>query len=511
MSTATGFDKIRSISEAAGIVEVLRSQGKRIVLCHGVFDLLHIGHIRHFSRARKMGDVLLVTVTPDRFVDKGPYRPAFNELHRAEAIAALDAVDYVAINEWDTAEETLRLVKPDVYVKGSEFCAPADDPTGKMSKEAQVAEETGARLACTEDIVFSSGNLLNNRFRRLPEGMSNFIHHFRRHHSPEAIFTVLQAMKDLKVLIVGDAILDDYQMTEILGRSSKDPILAARALSNQMHAGGALAVANHVAGLSDQVHLLTVIGSADGEDDTVRALLRPQITPHFIVGRNAATIIKRRFLDEDSLSKLFEVYIMNNGDPNAEQDAEILSGIQELVSCYDLVIAADFGHGAISKRSAEYLSREAPYLCVMTQLNAGNKGQCTIRRYPKADFACISDREVRLEMQDPHCDLNRSVQDIAESLDCSTFVMTRGEKGCVTWSPSDGIIEVPAFADNVVDRVGAGDAFLSVAALASYLGADVTVTAFLGNIAGALAVGTLGNSEFIDTIAVRKWTDALLK
>ena len=106
-----GNKKIKKISDLAEILREIRS-GKKLVLCHGVFDLLHIGHIRYFEQAKKYGDILIVTVTPDRFVNKGPERPAFPENLRAEAIAALDVVDYVAINEWPTAVETIHILKP---------------------------------------------------------------------------------------------------------------------------------------------------------------------------------------------------------------------------------------------------------------------------------------------------------------------------------------------------------------------------------------------------------------
>jgi len=112
-------NKIMKLEDLAEVMESLRLQNKKVVHCHGCFDLLHIGHIRHFRQARRKGDVLVVTLTPDRFVDKGPGRPAFPETLRAEAIASLDLVDYVAINKWATAEETLRLLKPDFYAKGS--------------------------------------------------------------------------------------------------------------------------------------------------------------------------------------------------------------------------------------------------------------------------------------------------------------------------------------------------------------------------------------------------------
>ena len=110
-----------------------------------------------------MGDVLLVTLSPDKFVDKGPGRPVFSENIRAESIAALECVDYVAINKWPTAAETLRLVRPDIYVKGQEF-ENMEDKTGKLHKEVEVLEEIGAEIRFTHEIVYSSTKLLNKHF-----------------------------------------------------------------------------------------------------------------------------------------------------------------------------------------------------------------------------------------------------------------------------------------------------------------------------------------------------------
>lgn len=155
--------KIFELQEAAPILHSLKAGGKKIVHCHGCFDLLHPGHIKYFQASKRMGDVLVVTLSPDRFVDKGPGRPVFNEGLRAESIAALECVDYVAINEWPTAEETLRLLKPDIYVKGQEF-EKLEDKTGKIQQEAKVVKEIGAELRFTHEIVFSSTKLLNEYF-----------------------------------------------------------------------------------------------------------------------------------------------------------------------------------------------------------------------------------------------------------------------------------------------------------------------------------------------------------
>lgn len=157
--------KIVAIESLAGFASELKRRGKIIIHCHGCFDLMHPGHIKYFQSAKKMGDILIVTVTPDKYVDKGPGRPVFNESLRVESIAALECVDYVALNKWPTAEKTLKLLRPDIYVKGQEF-EKLEDTTGKIQKEAEVACEIGVKIKFTHEIVFSSTKLLNTYFKK---------------------------------------------------------------------------------------------------------------------------------------------------------------------------------------------------------------------------------------------------------------------------------------------------------------------------------------------------------
>jgi rfaE bifunctional protein nucleotidyltransferase chain/domain len=152
--------KIIELDELAKKIRDLKSIGKKIVHCHGCFDLMHIGHIKYFQASKKMGDVLIVTLTPDIYVDKGPCRPVFSQDLRAESIAALECVDYVAINKWPTAEDTLRLLRPDIYVKGQEF-EKLEDKTGKIQKENVIVKEIGAQMRFTHEIVYSSTKLIN--------------------------------------------------------------------------------------------------------------------------------------------------------------------------------------------------------------------------------------------------------------------------------------------------------------------------------------------------------------
>jgi len=155
--------KVVGLEELKQEIHTLKSASKKIVQCHGCFDLMHPGHIKYFQASKRMGDVLVVTVTPDVYVDKGSGRPAFNQDLRAESIAALECVDYVAINKWPTAEETIRLLRPDIYAKGQEF-EKLEDETGKIQKEFEIIKEIGAELRFTQEIVFSSTELLNKHF-----------------------------------------------------------------------------------------------------------------------------------------------------------------------------------------------------------------------------------------------------------------------------------------------------------------------------------------------------------
>jgi len=157
--------KILEIEELANKIKGLKASGKKVIHCHGCFDLMHPGHIKYFQAAKKMGDALVVTVTPDVYVDKGPGRPVFNQDLRGESIAALECVDYVAINRWPTACETLRLLRPDIYVKGQEF-EELEDKTGKIQKENEVIHEIGAEIKFTHEIVFSSTELLRRYFKK---------------------------------------------------------------------------------------------------------------------------------------------------------------------------------------------------------------------------------------------------------------------------------------------------------------------------------------------------------
>ena len=116
-------EKILSPGEMLGERERLRSAGKSLVFTNGVFDLLHVGHVRYLTQARQLGDALVVAINSDRTVRqlKGDSRPVFKEDERAEILAALRVVDYVTIFDEISPRTLIATLLPDVLVKGADW------------------------------------------------------------------------------------------------------------------------------------------------------------------------------------------------------------------------------------------------------------------------------------------------------------------------------------------------------------------------------------------------------
>ena len=384
--------KIKTISDLAALLQEIRT-GKRIVLCHGVFDLLHIGHIRYFEQAKKYGDILIVTVTPDRFVNKGPDRPAFPEDLRAEAIAALDVVDYVAMNEWPTAVEIIQILMPDIYAKGSEYMDAKKDISGKIINEENAIHSVGGALIFTDDIVFSSSQLINKNFSSFPDETREYLSEFSNCHSSDDVIQFLKQAEKLKVLVIGETIIDEYNYCDPIGMTTKDPIIAVKYLSKEKFGGGIIAAANHLANFCHTVDLITQLGEFETDEAFVRENLNKKINPFFLYKRDSPTIVKKRFIDNYLTQKLFELHEINDSEIDREQETLLNEIFLEKIPNYDIVIVIDYGHGMLTKNLIKTICNTAKFLAVNTQSNAGNRGFNVISKYSRVDFVSLNRSE----------------------------------------------------------------------------------------------------------------------
>jgi len=504
--------KIMPLDQLVEHVSRYRDRPERTVLCHGCFDLLHIGHIRHFEQAHRWGEILIVTVTADQYVDKGPERPMFPEAMRAKAVASLDCVDFVAINPWPTAENTIRQLQPSFFVKGGEFRGEGADPTGKISSEARVASEVGTEVVFTDDdVVFSSSNLLNQYLFPHSKAVKTYLEEAVEDGLSPDFRRLLDELPSLRVLVMGDIILDEYQYCDALGVANKNPALTVALKDRVRFAGGAAAVANTVAGFVDRVDLVGVLGGRQDDERFVTNGLRPEISPHLVVNPSGRSMVKTRFIDKSTSAWLLEAYLTEKVALPDALDRDLCRWLEAEIATFDVILVADYGHGAISRNLVSILVEKAPYLVVNTQSNAGNRGIHTIGRYPRADFVCLNEKELLLHARDRHNHFEEAMLDVSRDLSCQLVAVTRGSRGCALLPEERPLVRTPSLAGRIVDPIGAGDAFLSIAALAAARGARPELVGLVGNAAAALAVGYPGHDESVDRHSLSAFVTSLLK
>jgi rfaE bifunctional protein nucleotidyltransferase chain/domain len=503
--------KVTQLESLGAVCAATRARGRRIVHCHGVFDLLHVGHLRYFQEAKSLGDVLVVTLTTDKFVNKGPHRPAFPEQLRAEVIAGLECVDFVAINPHPTAVEAILAIRPDVYVKGPDYADRSKDLTGKIHDEEETVKRVGGRIAFTTGATFSSTSLVNQHMSTLPPDVQAYLADFARRHPAGEVLDFVEKARGLKVLLIGEPIIDEYVYCEAIGKSSKEPTMVVKRLSDEKFAGGILAAANHVASFCDEVACLAQLGTENSHEAFIESKLRPNVKRIFLHRKNSPTIVKRRLVENYFFLKLMEVYEINDAPLTPEEDDAVCQALLEHVPKYDVVIVIDFGHAMLTERARKIICERGTFLAVNAQCNAGNLGHHALSKYPGADYMTATETEVRIESRDRHGDVQALTREVYEKLGCRRLVVTRGKNGCLCCDPQEGLIQIPAVAGKVVDRIGAGDAFLSVSALLAAQGAPMDVVGFAGNAAGALAVATVANRDPIDRVAYLRQVESLLK
>ena len=476
-----------------------------MVHCHGVFDLLHIGHIKHFEEARSFGDALIVTVTPDEYVRKGPNRPAFTTLLRLEALAALASVDFVAANKWPVAVETIKALKPAIYCKGPDYKDHSDDFTGKIDDEEEAVKSVGGKIRYTRDITYSSSNLLNRFGDVYNETQKSFIEKMFAGQEFGLIKIRVDELRNLKVLVIGETIIDQYVFCEALGKSGKEPVLVLRDLGMDLYAGGSAAIARHLSDFCGTVSLLSMLGENKEYEDFVLSSLSDNINPYFVFKKDSPTITKKRYVDHISKSKSLGVYSLIDTQLNSRNQDQLNAYLADLVPEHDLVIVSDYGHGFISRDTARNISKQPIFTTLNAQINAANIGYHTMNNYKDIDCAIINETELRHELRDRESSVELLMKQLSESLKAKNLVVTQGNAGATLYvSDNEEYHHCPAFATKVVDKIGAGDAMLALLSCSLKIRFEPDLSLFIGSLAAAQSVETIGNSCPVSKIQLLK-------
>ena len=489
--------KIIPFSNAATVFRKLHRQGSKLVQCHGTFDLVHPGHVIHFEEAKKLGTVLVVTITAAPHVNKGLGRPFFNDGLRAKALAALEVVDHVVVIPHPTAVEAIELVRPHIYCKGLEYRDPTNDVTGNIQDDVATVERLGGKVCYVGSVVFSSTKLLNNHFDGHDPKVKDFCRSLSRSFCPAAFRKAVDSFSGLRVLVVGEVIFDRYSTVDVQGLTSKNKILSARHLGEETYLGGALAVMRHLREFTPHVRLATVTGT----ESWVKKVLRPHrkaMAGHLGI-RGAVTVVKQRFIEPKSegkeLSKLFSLNFINSDPLDAETEKKFLGRLRHLVSWADVVLVMDFGHGLLTSPVRKFLESKAKFLAVNCQTNSNNYGFNVInRRYHRADSFSLDQTEITLAVGRRRFDAEKELGNLSRHLGSRYGWLTRGGHETIGITPRSAC-HCASFEKTVVDTVGAGDAFCALATLAAARALPIEVATFMGQLAGAQAVQVPGNAE----------------
>jgi rfaE bifunctional protein nucleotidyltransferase chain/domain len=502
--------KIIDIKQAELLAADLKKQKKKIVLCHGTFDLLHTGHIKHMQNAKAQGDILFVSITADSFVLKGPGRPVFNEQLRLDNIAALESVDYVFINHSQTALISIDAIKPSYYAKGSDYKNSSEDVTGNIEKEINAVKLHGGSIYFTNEITFSSSALINDYFSSFNDEVKDFLNFFKKKNSDQELFEKVDSFKDKSVMIIGDAIVDEYNYVEPLGQTGKGNILSVNHLYTEKYAGGSIAVANHLANFAGKIDLVCGIGSNDDLGNFLKNSSSSNVNCNFF-NTSEYTLVKKRYIDQD-LNKYFEVYSSGPSYIEEKVESQVIDFLKENLEKYDLIVVPDFGNGFITNRMARVIQESPGFLAVNTQINSGNRGYHVIGKYQKANYISINEPEARLATHNKIDPIESIANEIKNKITKSDYIsITLGKNGLYSLGKNNDSVRVPALSLGVVDRVGAGDAFLALSSISLASGLTIEESSFIGSIAAAIDVQIVCNKEYVNDIRLKKYISTLLK
>ncbi|MFH1767540.1 MAG: PfkB family carbohydrate kinase [Candidatus Omnitrophota bacterium] len=503
--------KILLLDDLGDKIKKLKKEGKTIVQSHGIFDLIHPGIIQHLNSAKKQGDILVVTVIKDKDVRRGPGRPVFPENMRAENVASLSQVDYVSMVDDAIPFECVKTVQPDVFAKGEAYKERDRLVHKKIFEEEKEFFFGRSKIHETRGFSFSSSQIINKFLDIYPGETKSFLKNFAAKYSFTDISRRLERLGELKVLLIGEGIIDEYHYCESMGKSAKAHLVVSKYITHEVFAGGAFAIANHIAGLCEKVHLLSLLGTDDSKEEFILGTLKPNIIPKFFYRDDGPTIVKKRYLNQYLNQKLFEVNYLNDNYISENCERDVVSYLETVMPQYDLILISDFGHGFITRKMIEIVGKTSKKVAVNTQTNSANAGFNMITKYRNPYYVCLDETELRRAAQDRFADIEIVAKEISESINADYIITTLGKKGSIGVDKNNNVNRTPIFSSRVVDTVGAGDAFFAFTAPCIAQGFPLDMVSFIGNAVGALAVQIVCNKRSVEKHELLEFIHVLLK
>lgn len=465
---------------------------KSVIMCHGAFDIVHPGHLRHLMYAKSKADILVASLTCDAHISKANYRPFVPEELRAINLAALEIIDYVIIDSNPTPIENIRFLQPDYFAKGYEYFQDGVHP--KTREEMEALDSYGGELIFTPgDIVYSSSALIELAppkisYEKLLTLMDSEGITFK------ALRKALGSFKDARIHVVGDTIVDSYSYCTLIGGVAKTPTFSVKYENQRDFAGGAAVVAKHLRKAGADVKFSTVLGDDALKEFILRDLESFGIECKAFVDHTRPTTHKNLFVaDGHRMLKVDRVDNRSISDRTLEHLKESI-----ISNKTDAMVFSDFRHGIFNPSTIPELTRSIPQgvLRVADSQVANRWGN--ILDFKGFDLITPNEREARFALGDQDSVVRPLALQLYKKARCKTLILKLADRGILTYRNADSnpraFFTLDSFADDVIDPVGAGDALLAYATLALVGSQSSVIASILGSMAAAVACERDGNS-----------------
>jgi len=500
------MDKILDANSLKKTISNLKKNKKKIVLCHGVFDLLHIGHIEYFKEAKTAGDILIVSVTSNKYVNKAPGRPNFNTKQRINLLSSLSVIDYVLVSDSETAENVIKLIKPNIYYKGSDYKDNKKDITNNIKKEINLLKKYKGKILYSKTEVYSSSKLLN---KHVSENLvtKSFIESLKKKYSFDLINKIIEKASKISVLVVGEAIFDKFTFCNYLGRSGKENILTVDKVEEKFFIGGSLSLGKHVSAISKKVVVCSVVGRDKRENNFIKKNISKNMYLNLIKSKDTLTIIKEKIVELSDNLKLLGIYRFKDRPLSEKNRENFKSKIFKELKKNQIILISDYGHGLISKKLAQDIIKiKKKDLFVNTQLNAANFGYHTIGKYLNTPFAVINETELRHELRDRDTNISKLLPILSKKLNIKTLIVTAGAKGSYGFNQkSKKISYCPAFTNVFKDKIGAGDCYMGIFSIIYKIyPKDIELAMFIASMATIDSMSGYGSEFLVNKVRLKK-------
>ncbi|MDC0233026.1 PfkB family carbohydrate kinase [Pelagibacteraceae bacterium] len=492
--------KISNIDQIIKILKKNKKLNKKSVMCHGVFDVVHPGHIRHLAYAKSIADVLIVSITEDKAIKKGIDRPHIPSNLRALNLAAFEMVDFVIIDKNITPIENLKKIKPDFYAKGFEYGS--KQITEATKEEIKVLKKNKGKIIFTpSDVVYSSTNFLklsrpDITYEKLLFLMSNKKINFND------LRDSLQGLEKIKVHIIGDTIVDKYTWTSLIGGQVKTPTLSVVKQNEKKYVGGAGIVAKHISSAGAKTVFTTILGDDINKDYVIEDLKKYNVKLNSIVEDNKPTTEKNVIICNNH--RLLKIDKLDNKPISNISSAKISNLIKKTKS--NAVIFSDFRHGLFNSYTIKYFTdsiNKKIFKVADSQVASRWGNICDFKKF---DLILPNEREARFSLADQDSTIGNLALKLKSETKYKNLILKLGEKGILACKDdrADSTYSIGSFCKNVIDPVGSGDALLAYSTLVYLNTKSFLISCIIGSIAAACECELDGNHPISPNQIVKK-------